>query len=132
MLTAKLNLAGTLVSHATTNKKKEILIICDSLSLARLLQWSLQSYGHITQRLLNTVTPLRKRSLDLIVLALSSSANEPVVALTRLAAGRWLGRVPLIIISDRPFESAPQENILHMNFPFDTERLGQTVESILQ
>jgi hypothetical protein len=69
---------------------------------------------------------------DLIVVAMSSPTSEPVVALARASLAGRIGRVPLLIISDRPFQSEPDDQITHLDFPFDIDRLHDKVKEILQ
>jgi hypothetical protein len=69
---------------------------------------------------------------DLIVVAMSSPSSEPVVALSRASLAGRIGQVPLLIISDRPFHSEPDDQITHLDFPFDIDRLHDKVREILQ
>jgi len=69
---------------------------------------------------------------DLIVVAMSSPTSEPVVALSRASLTGQIGQVPLLIISDRPFQSDLDDQIIHLDFPFDIDRLHDKVEEILQ
>jgi len=69
---------------------------------------------------------------DLIVVAMRSSfASEPVVALARASLAQRIGQVPLLIISDRPFDSAPDVRIFHLGFPFGADELCAKVRDIL-
>jgi hypothetical protein len=69
---------------------------------------------------------------DLIVVAMSSSTSEPIVALARASLAGRIGQVPLLIISDRPFHSEPDDQIAHLDFPFDIDGLYDKVKDILQ
>jgi len=69
---------------------------------------------------------------DLIVVAMSSSTSEPIVALARASLAGRIGQVPLLIISDRPFHSEPDDQIAHLDFPFDIDGLHNKVKDILQ
>lgn len=68
---------------------------------------------------------------DLIIVAVSLPDTEPMVALARSSLLERIGRVPLLIISDRPFEGVPEAKISHLRFPFDPIRLRSMVHSIL-
>ena len=68
----------------------------------------------------------------LIVVALSSPSSEPVVMLSRNALTGYIGRVPTLIISDRPFNVDPQDQIFYLNFPFDIDQLADKVKEILK
>ena len=70
--------------------------------------------------------------LDLIVLAMSSPEGEPLVALVRASLAEYVGRTPLLIISDRPFAARPEEHIAHLSFPFRPDELHDKVRGILQ
>jgi hypothetical protein len=69
---------------------------------------------------------------DLIVVALSSPASEPVVTLAEASLAEWIGRIPLLIISDRPFLPPSTNKIVHLAFPFAPGELQQSVEAIFQ
>jgi len=69
---------------------------------------------------------------DLIVVAMSSPTSEPVVALARASLAGQIGQVPLLIISDRPFHSDPNDRIIHLDFPFDIDGLCDKVKEVLQ
>jgi hypothetical protein len=68
--------------------------------------------------------------VDLIVLGMSSPASEPVVALSRASLVGCVGQIPLLIISNRPFE--PEDRIVHLDFPFDIDDFDATVTRLLQ
>jgi hypothetical protein len=70
---------------------------------------------------------LQKDRWSLIVVAQSAPVGEPVVELVRASLAHWLGRVPLLIISERPFDSRPKDGIVHLDFPFEPDQLYRTV-----
>jgi len=70
--------------------------------------------------------------VKLIVVALSSPNSEPVVMLSRNALTGYVGQIPTLIISDRPFNADPQDQIFYLNFPFDIDQLADKVEEILK
>jgi hypothetical protein len=70
--------------------------------------------------------------VDLIVVATSSPSSEPVVELARSALTGYIGRVPLLIISDRPFAPDPQDWITHLSFPFQVDELRDRVRELLK
>lgn len=67
----------------------------------------------------------------LILLALSRSSNEPVVVLAQAGLTQLVGRVPLLIISDRTFQADPERHIFHLPFPFSAQALRQQVADLL-
>jgi hypothetical protein len=69
--------------------------------------------------------------LDLIVVAMSSPDSEPLLALVRASLAERVGHTPVLIISERPFEARPGENIAHLGFPFRPDELHDKVRGIL-
>ena len=69
--------------------------------------------------------------LRLVVLALSHSSSEPVVILDQLGLTGIVGTVPLLIISDRPFQAGIERRIFHILFPFSATTLRQVVDAVL-
>ena len=67
----------------------------------------------------------------LVVLALSCSSNEPVIALAQAGLTALIGAVPLLIISDRPFAADPERNIFHLPFPFRADALHRCIAALL-
>lgn len=68
---------------------------------------------------------------DLIVVALSASSGEPVAALAQAEVIEHVGKVPVLIISNRRFDSLPTERIYYLPFPFDAAALRRQVQAIL-
>jgi hypothetical protein len=69
--------------------------------------------------------------VDLIIVAHSAHTSEPVVTLAQAHLANQIGQIPILIISDRPFEARPIQQIYHLDFPFDSAKLRQTVEDLL-
>ncbi len=68
----------------------------------------------------------------LLIVALSSSSNEPALAsLSQATLARQAGHIPLLIISDRPFKADPTNRIYHLDFPFSADQLHCAVQSLL-
>lgn len=124
---------------------KRVLVLSDNDGLSRAIELNLK---HSQLEIIKlALSPPGQRSepvegqrecqaevghFDLIVVAMSSPTSEPVVALARTSLIRQIGQVPLLIISDRPFQSDPDDQIIHLDFPFDIDRLHDKVEEILQ
>ena len=70
-------------------------------------------------------------TLRLVVLALSHTDHEPVIVLAQAGLTHLIGAIPLIIISDRPFQTNPEQAIYHLPFPFRAYTLQQTVNDLL-
>ena len=91
---------------------------------------------------LNTIDPDGRGSLlsrgdkmaewDLIIVAITSENGEPIAELAQSSLLEWIGRVPRLIISDRPFESSFEFQISHLRFPFDPDQLCDRVLSLLE
>lgn len=116
---------------------KTILVLSDNDGLSRAIELNLSKrLGVEIARLTPGSLKQRRRQtengdFDLIVLAVSLPASEPVVALARASLADRIGRVPLLIISDRPFDSDPDDRITHLYFPFDIDRLHNKVRELL-
>ncbi len=114
--------------------EKKAVVISDNDGLARVVELNLRI------RLgMDVVTydpgSFRQRGgdndLDLLVLAISSPVNEPIVELSRTSLVNSIGRVPLLIISDRPFISEPDDHIVHLDFPFSIDAFEAQVRVML-
>lgn len=110
---------------------KKIIVLSDDDKLARAVRVGLQNQGQV-------IGPdLGGRAADvfepaLIVIALSAPAAEPSILLARAELGGCLGRVPLLIISDRPFPPEPAWRIDHLGFPFSSEALSRRAAELLE
>jgi hypothetical protein len=71
------------------------------------------------------------QNADLIIIAHSDCTGEPVVALARAGLTGRIGHTPLLIISEHPFEPSPDQQIFHLDFPFDSVALRYTVQRLL-
>jgi len=115
---------------------KKVLVLSDNSGLARVVEVNLsnQLNMHVVRSTSSSwrrENPAEIDNFDLLVLAISSSVNEPVVALARASLTETIGRIPLLIISDRPFHSEPEDQIDHLDFPFDVDTLQNKVDEIL-
>jgi hypothetical protein len=72
-----------------------------------------------------------EEEIDLVVVALSLPSSEPVVILSRAGLAEHIGTVPLLIISERPFEPDQESQIHHLDFPFEAKVLRTRVTEIL-
>jgi len=116
---------------------KRVLVLSDNDGLSRAIGLNLK-HSHLEVIRLALSSPGQRGSqaemddFDLIVVAMSSPTSEPVVALARASLAGRVGQVPLLIISDRPFHSDPDDQIIHLDFPFDINGLRDKVQEILQ
>lgn len=117
---------------------KRVLILSDNEGLSRAIALNLRSCLEVKIARWEPESPQswRRRpeddSFDLMIVAVSSHTSEPVVTLARASLAGSIGQIPLLIISDRPFDSAPDDRITHLDFPFDIERLCLTVREMLR
>jgi hypothetical protein len=116
--------------------RKRVLILADNQDLCRDIQLDLSSALDAV-RYTPSLLPEGQSAqavfgcLDLIVLALSSPKSEPAVMLFKSSLLNLVGEIPLLIISERSFFADPQEQIFHLDFPFDLEELHDQVKNIL-
>jgi hypothetical protein len=112
---------------------KKALIISDNGGLARVVELNLRI--RLGMEVLKYDPDLsgqdRYDDLDLLVLAISSPSREPILELARASLVERIGQVSLLIISDRPFQSEPDEDIVHLDFPFTIDALESKVRGIL-
>ncbi len=124
---------------------KRVLVLSDNDGLSRAIELNLKQNNHLEVVRLALNSPGQRHlegqraetqnggeDFDLIVVAMSSPTSEPIVALARASLAGRIGQVPLLIISDRPFQSDPDDQILHLEFPFEIESLQDKVREILQ
>ena len=116
---------------------KRVLVLSDNDGLSRAIELNLKhSHLKVVKLVPSSLGQQGNQAevgdFDLIVVAMSSPTSEPVVALARTSLAERIGQVPLLIISDRPFHSDPDDQIIHLDFPFDIDGLHDKVQEILQ
>lgn len=119
-------------------RENQIVLIGDDRFLLELIGANLTTMPVCTLPLFhhNGAAPAPTITADasmirLMVLALSQSKNEPVIALARVGLTSLIGAVPLLIISDRPFVADPRRNIFHFPFPFCADALRRCIAALL-
>ena len=123
---------------AMDSVRKKVLVLSDNEGLSRAIEVNLAGRSGIRIERLGTESlehpggGVGDDACDLIVVAMSSPASEPVIALSRASLADRIGRIPLLIVSYRPFESDPTDRITHLDFPFDIDGFHQKVNEILQ
>jgi DNA-binding response OmpR family regulator len=117
---------------------KRVLVLSDNKRLSRAIELNLDRRLGVEVVILASSSleqrgsPAGDGDFDLIVVAMSSPGSEPVVALARASLVERVGKVPLLIVSDRPFDSDPGDQIIHLDFPFDIDRLQSKVRELLR
>jgi hypothetical protein len=122
----------------TASVRKKVLVLSDNGGLSRAIRLNLNNcmdveiVGFNPDSLEKRKAQASNGDCDLLVVAMSSPTSEPVVALARSSLADQIGRIPLLIISDRPFNSDPEDRIVHLDFPFDIDKLCRKVQDMLQ
>jgi hypothetical protein len=117
--------------------ENKIIVLSDNDGLARAIEVNLErccraEVVHLVGGTSGRYAGPFAGDCHLIIVALSSPASEPIVALAQASLVGRIGQVPLLIISDRPFESDPVDRIAHLDFPFDVDELCCRVQRILR
>lgn len=116
--------------------RKNVLILSDNEFVAKTVELAVRREVETTPVLLDwpaqPAAPLTPTCFDLIVVVLSAYTSEAVVALARASLTDLIGRVPLLIVSDKPFTADAAMRIMHMDFPFTLDGLSEQVRRILQ
>ena len=119
-------------------RQKRIFVVSDNDGLARAIELNLNDCFDTNTVLVVPYTSPSGRDLatagdcDLIIVATSSPTSEPVVALAKASLADRIGQIPLLIISDRPFDSDVDKRIAHLDFPFRVGELLKAVQRLLQ
>jgi DNA-binding response OmpR family regulator len=123
---------------APDKKDKRILVVSDDKRLSRAIELNLHNRLAVdivmdaTGPLERVVGRTKNGDLDLIVVAASSLSSEPVITLARARLAHHIGRIPILLISDRPVAPAPDTKIDHLAYPFGINELCEAVKEILQ
>jgi DNA-binding response OmpR family regulator len=116
---------------------KKVLVLSDNEGLSKAIELALSDdqlevVGFVLSFMRQWRSEVDRGGFDLIVLAVSSFNGEPVVDMVLAALAEQIGRVPLLIISDSPSRSDLENQIFHLDFPFDIHALYGKVNEILQ
>ena len=116
--------------------QKRVVVLSDNDGLARAIELSLSKRLGVKVEKLGSLPKKGNRhsevgDCDLIVVATSSPTSEPVVALAKASLTERVGQVPLLIISDRPFDPDLDARIVHLDFPFSLGELHSAVQELL-
>jgi hypothetical protein len=117
---------------------KRIAVLSDNDGLAQAIKVSLGGCLNleIVRDVLSPPVPRKNEfkngKFDLILVAASLPTSEPVVMLARASLAQKIGQVPLLIVSDRPFDAGESTRFFHLGFPVNANRLCDKVKEILQ
>lgn len=109
---------------------KTILVLSDNDWLLRAIRLNLNA--GLNARVLAPDDQDETDHADMIVIAMSRSFGEPLLALAQASLVQCVGQVPVLIISDRPFDPSPADGISYLAFPFQVEELRSTVMGLLE
>ncbi|CAG0946972.1 hypothetical protein ANRL1_03502 [Anaerolineae bacterium] len=116
--------------------EKQILVISDDESVARVTELAIKREEWVVPFVFclsnQPASQLPSDKYNLIILVLRSYDLDPVVALAKASLTSYVGQIPILIISDKPFLSDASTQIYHMDFPFTTSQLNVQVRRILQ
>lgn len=115
--------------------RKTVLVLSDSDKLARAIEVALKERADVCRiewgRPGSAGAAMAQRAAHLIVLALSSPSNEPIIALSKAGLTGYVGRTPILIISYEPFNPDLEMQVTHLEFPFTLPGLYHKVDEIL-
>ncbi len=117
---------------------KRVIALSDNNGLAQAIELNLSHrlkvdvVGVVLSEQKSIWTPEPDSHFDLIVVATSLLCSEPVVMLAQSSLIRQIGHIPVLIISDRPFEPDPDHLLFHQDFPLDAGELCSQVSRILE
>jgi hypothetical protein len=115
---------------------KQVLVLSDNDGLARAIELNLRSLWAVVRRAPSGAgqpgSPSEAGDFDLIVVAMSSPGSDLYVALTSASLDRHIGQVPMLIISEEQFHAAPNDRMVHLDFPFEIDELYDKVRETLQ
>ncbi len=119
----------------STSGNKRILLLSDDGRVAKIIE-AIQAHDLAIVRFMlqppeQTEVSVPAGRFDLILLSLSVYENEPIVALARTSLAGLIGHLPILIISEKPFQSDAATLITYMNLPFSVTQLRDRVRDIL-
>jgi hypothetical protein len=116
---------------------KRIAVLSDNDGLAQAIELGLSRClkSEVVKCVLGPPTWARNQiegeAFDLILVAVSLPTSEPVVMLTQASLAQEIGQVPLLIVSDRPFDPGENTRFFHLDFPVNANKLHDKVKEIL-
>ena len=127
------------MGNAVTNLAgKRVVVLSDNDALAQAIEvalgkcLNLSMVRFVSSSAKQWMGQVRNNDFDLIVVATSLPTSEPLVMLIRASLAQQIGQVPLLIVSDRPFDPDMDNRFFHLDFPVGAGELRDKVKEILQ
>ena len=115
--------------------QQRLFLLTDHALLARVVEVNLRQEWEVETRILKAQdTPYlapADSTPDLIIIGLSGTEGEPLMTLYAVSLLDCVGRVPILIISERPFRPWPLARLWHLTYPFTVTELQQAVRATL-
>lgn len=117
---------------------RRVILLCDNHNLARAIELLIEDLPGVivqTWELGQVKEDCRCENIpvvcSLVVVAMSSALREPFLELARSGLAGLVGRVPIVVITERHFEFHPQDLITQVSFPYEINQLKQLFLSSL-
>jgi hypothetical protein len=126
-----------MVTSVTATKNRAV-VLSDNDKLVLVIQSALKNYPglEVVRLALGDArqpgSPIPVGDCQLIIVAAISPTSEPIAMLAQAALVEQIGRIPLLIISDRSFLINPGHQIAHLDFPFRVNELPAKVRDLLE
>lgn len=119
--------------HNNDGNSKHILIVSDNASLSKAIEMGLNGNMGITIHKWHESGDHDNASsgLDLIIIAVSSSEMEPITLIAKASLKSHMGEIPILVVSNRPFNSDLDNLIYHHDFPFNSALFRDRVLDLL-
>jgi len=124
-------IAAPVAAESQIDLPPRICVLSDSARLCRLIIYLLADYGPVAgwaaQGAGQSPPTLERHALQLIIIAVAAVESEPLALLAQARLATFVGRTPLLLITDRPFTAPLGDSIYHLNYPFTAEALLKIV-----
>ena len=117
-----------------TEGKRLVILVSDNPKLARSLALNLERQWEVcwagSQAEGQPQLAPAGQTPHLIIVALSLDESEALVVLAQAALSQYIGQIPLLIISDRPFAADHARRMAHLSFPFSPRALEASIRRL--
>jgi len=119
-----------------TGRQQRVAVIGDSNLVCTAITFALRSRLDVVTydvKRCGEIPPPEERTpeWDLIIVAIATENGEPIAELAEASLLKWIGRVPVLIVSTRAFDSCPEFGISHLRFPFQPDELCRRAGALL-